>query len=458
MPNRKTPPVYFTSLEIENVRCFGDLQQLDLTADGRRPARWTLILGDNGVGKTTLLQSLTWMRPLPSNPVPGKPYNSLLDEENVFLERLRKDRSGVKLTLKAKLSIGSALSSARGTVKGKTGPGKPHESFVQLIFDAQGQLSQDPKSDDGLSEGMDEPLVIVYGANRHMGFRNAAKRDFEGDIASRLSGLTELYDIEQILSELDHASARRKGPSDERSLKQLKESLVRILPEEVGAVAIHIFPHDIYDHGERSGVHLKTFTGIVPMSELSLGYQTTLAWTGDLAFRLQKHYPDSRNPLAEPAVVLIDEIDLHLHPRWQLRIMDDLSTIFRRTQFVATSHSPLMVQVATTANFVLLRKREKDVEIVNEPGDVRNWRVDQILTSDLFGLPGARNKQTELLFAKRDELAAMPSLSLEQETELERLRVQISEIPTAGDPQDQEAMELIRKAAALLKQHDIFEP
>ena len=43
--------VYFTSLEIENVRCFGDRQELDLTVDGRRPARWTLILGDNGVGR-----------------------------------------------------------------------------------------------------------------------------------------------------------------------------------------------------------------------------------------------------------------------------------------------------------------------------------------------------------------------------------------------------------------------
>ena len=47
--------VYFTSLEIENVRCFGDRQELDLTVDGHRPAQWTMMLGDNGVGKTTLL-------------------------------------------------------------------------------------------------------------------------------------------------------------------------------------------------------------------------------------------------------------------------------------------------------------------------------------------------------------------------------------------------------------------
>ena len=64
MAKRKIPSVYFTSLEIQNVRCFGELQTLDLTVDGIRPARWTLILGDNGVGKTTLLQCLAWMQPV----------------------------------------------------------------------------------------------------------------------------------------------------------------------------------------------------------------------------------------------------------------------------------------------------------------------------------------------------------------------------------------------------------
>ena len=61
------------------------------------------------------------------------------------------------------------------------------------------------------------------------------------------------------------------------------------------------------------------------MSALSLGYRTTAGWVVDLAWRFINRYPESPNPLAEPAVVLIDEIDLHLHPRWQLRIMKDLS-------------------------------------------------------------------------------------------------------------------------------------
>ncbi len=59
----KNKPIYFTKLELENIRSFGGSQCLDLTDDKRRPAQWTLILGNNGVGKTTLLQCLARMRP-----------------------------------------------------------------------------------------------------------------------------------------------------------------------------------------------------------------------------------------------------------------------------------------------------------------------------------------------------------------------------------------------------------
>ena len=56
--SQQQPMIYFSSLELENVRCFGERQVLELTDERGRPARWTLILGENGVGKTTLLECL----------------------------------------------------------------------------------------------------------------------------------------------------------------------------------------------------------------------------------------------------------------------------------------------------------------------------------------------------------------------------------------------------------------
>ena len=101
-------PVYFTSLEIENVRCFGDRQKLDLTSHGRQPAPWTLILGDNGVGKTTLLQFLAWMRLEPGGYDPV-----LFNEENDFLIGLRPRIRLGNLGLSANWSIGTILLSTQ---------------------------------------------------------------------------------------------------------------------------------------------------------------------------------------------------------------------------------------------------------------------------------------------------------------------------------------------------------
>jgi ABC-type transport system involved in cytochrome c biogenesis ATPase subunit len=62
------PPAYFTSLDIENVLCFKARQTLDLSNANGFPAQWTVILGDNGVGKTTLLRCLARMVPIAVHP------------------------------------------------------------------------------------------------------------------------------------------------------------------------------------------------------------------------------------------------------------------------------------------------------------------------------------------------------------------------------------------------------
>jgi len=482
MPRRKAPiPLYFTSLEVENVRCFGERQLLDLTSKDGRPARWTLILGDNGVGKTTLLQCLAWMRVVPESgfvglaeegddtgePLPltkGKLGPALPNEENEVLESLLRAGSSKELTLDVKLALGAKLSSDDSNAQSITAKGKTLRTGVQLFFDANRLLLEfkyrgRPTIERTLEGEFHEPLVVAYGANRQLGVRNVATGDLDDPIASRLSGLTELYDIEEILSGLDYASRKRQRARREReTLDRLLKALVQILPENFKRADIKIHPPDAFSPDWRPGeLRVKTFSGVVPLSALSLGFQTTLAWTTDLAWRLTRRYSGSPNPLAEPALVLIDEIDLHLHPLWQLRIIDDLSSVFTGTQFVATSHSPLMVQVAETANFALLRKRESDVEIVSDPDIVRSWRVDQILTSQLFNIPRARNKQTEALFARRAELLDNPARSTAEEAELNELRLKISNLPTAQDPEDQKAIDYIRQAAALLKSRRVVE-
>lgn len=97
------------------------------------------------------------------------------------------------------------------------------------------------------------------------------------------------------------------------------------------------------------------------LSHLSGGYRATLALVADLARRMAQGNPHLENPLASAAVVLIDEVDLHLHPSWQQRILDDLTRTFPNAQFIVTTHSP---QVLTTV------RPEQVVTLVRDDGKI----------------------------------------------------------------------------------------
>ena len=198
-------------------------------------------------------------------------------------------------------------------------------------------------------------------------------------------------------------------------------------------------------------IELKTPYGWVPLPDLSLGYRTMIAWTVDLASRLFELYPDSLNPLTKPAVVLVDEVDLHLHPKWQRELRTHLTDRFPNAQFVVTAHSPLVVQASQNENIVVLRGEGDHVVIDNDVETVRGWRVDQVLTSDLFGLKTARPPEYDDIIERRNEILAKRSLDAEDRARLKSLEDRIEELPAGETQADLEAMEIIRQAAAKLK-------
>jgi predicted ATP-binding protein involved in virulence len=168
-----------------------------------------------------------------------------------------------------------------------------------------------------------------------------------------------------------------------------------------------------------------------------------------------ERYPDSPDPLKEPAIVLIDEIDLHLHPVWQRKLISFLTERFPNTQFIATAHSPLIVQAAENANIALLKKVGDHVEIVNEPEQIRGWRIDQILTSELFGLKTASSPVVEALYNRKEELLKKSRLSATEKKELGELQAKIDELPVGDSAHVAKEVKAIQEAIAVMKKHQL---
>ena len=455
MPKKANSPIYFTKLVIENIRSFRDRQELMLVDPQGVPASWTLIVGDNGVGKTTLLQCLARMRPVfnsPSeegaddHPKPVGPELSREADKGVFDDLVRSPGDACAL-LEAELSIGTPLNGPRcarsGTVSTKFKMTRADGRITDV--DSEGSSGPDKPS------ATQEPLVLAYGAGRHPKETGVSKADATDPIQSLFMVEAALHDAEKLLIGLEFARMKGHEGANER-LDRLKCALAEILPD-------FDYPEDIEIRGplasgarrSESGARIKTSRGTVSLDQLGLGSQTVYAWTIDIAWRMIEHFSNSENPLNEPAIVIVDEIDLHLHPRWQRNIREYLVEHFPNVQFIATAYSPLMAQVSLDGNMVVVQNSGDHARICSDPVVVSGWRLDQVVTSDLFGLVSARPPGVERILRRRQELVEKDSLSKEEQEELDGLNHKVRNLPTETSHEDQAAIDIIRRAAEALQ-------
>lgn len=124
------------------------------------------------------------------------------------------------------------------------------------------------------------------------------------------------------------------------------------------------------------------------LSEMSGGYRIMLALVADLARRMAQGNPHLDDPLQAEAIVLIDEVDLHLHPSWQQRVLGDLMRTFPNTQFIVSTHSPQVLSTVEPHRIVRLSRQNGD--IVAGPA-----------TSATYGAEAGHVLQTEMGVSER---------------------------------------------------------
>jgi hypothetical protein len=443
--------IYFTRLELDNVKSFAEGQYVDLTVDGSRPARWTLILGENNTGKTTILQCLARMRPDVANRVAGDMTGEqgflpelAAEEDNAQLDALVRNGRDVDCRIHVQLVAGHTLDG---------GGGRPNGITCTARVERRGGRFNDAALSGERARPFSPLKLFAYGAGRHVA-QAAVDDEIPDPVASLFDPKVELIDAERTLQRLDYHVAKFKERRSTMRLRALTEMLATILPDVGKHSDIVINPPLSAGLGSAPhGVRVETPHGQVPLHQLSLGYQTVTAWTVDIAWRLFNAYPASSRPMREPAVVIVDEIDLHLHPAWQREIRRHLTEHFPNVQFIATAHSPLMAQDYLDQNLVLLRldPAEGEVQIINDPSVVADWSVDQLLTSELFGLASARSPATSEAARRRLELLGRDSLTDDEESELRGLVARFSFVGEDVDPDSEANRRLVDRSAAILR-------
>lgn len=142
----------------------------------------------------------------------------------------------------------------------------------------------------------------------------------------------------------------------------------KIAEYEAAKRAVALFMHEMELQGEyrisydkQTGqLMLKTEKETFPVEDLSSGYQSLVWMVFDIAYRMAVLNPDKKDKITETSgVVLIDEIDQHLHPKWQWNIIDALRTVFPNVQFIAATHSPILF--ASAKNVWIIDMAEDDV-------------------------------------------------------------------------------------------------
>ncbi len=449
--NGQVPPIdgngvvrqaaYFLSLSLENVRCFGPKQTLDLSDGHGKPAPWTIILGLNGTGKTTVLQTLVGFDPAMLNLVPADPkpseWGSFLKRFHERVHSFRRSNHQQPSNWSTKVSVSNSLHSAPRLVT-------EYPFQVGRI----GTLILRPEG-----EPAELPWCCGYGASRRMGVVSlvgtATGAEAESPTSTLFSDSADLLNPEEWLLRLDYAVAKESEEHKQRiaRLTQAKEVLLGVMPDDEITNIRFVTAEGT---NPTSRVEFKTPYGWVPLRQLGYGYQTLITWVADFANRMVERYPNSPNPLAEPAVCLVDEIDLHLHPVWQRKLMGFLTERFPNTQFIATAHSPLVAQSAAEANLAVLRREDDHVVIDNDVDNIRNWRVDQILTSDLFGLKTAWPQWMESLMEERKAILMKPKPTMADERRLKQLEEKIGDLPVGQTAQEVKEMDQIRRTLELL--------
>ena len=329
------------SVEIENYRA---IEKLRLPLD----PTLTVLHGNNAHGKTSILSAIAVGL--------GSIPTLLPDVSGIgFLQTDR--RQGRSLQVK--------LTTTDGIIWRRTrGPQVEHATLRELREAMEKIVSADREG----TSPLDLPIVAFYSTDRALDQprpQKGSKTEFPRSAAleGALSARTDFKDFFTwfYARENEELRVQKQQRNFDCRLDDLEavRGVIQAMMPKVSDPRIELSPL-------RFVVSVKTGrkTEKLVMNQLSGGYRIMLALTADLAWRMAQGNPHLKDPLASEAIVLIDEIELHLHPSWQQRVLTDLTRTFPNAQFIVSTHSPqVLTDVRPEQVVTLCREEDRIVAI-----------------------------------------------------------------------------------------------
>jgi hypothetical protein len=259
-------------------------------------------------------------------------------------------------------------------------------------------------------------LLLGYGATRLL--PKAVGRASSDQRAIRI---LNLFDPTAPLADVESWLLNPEMVSDEQ-LERFGDDLARLLMLE----------DDTRIHRDNGHVELEYKGSRKVLRDMSDGFQSIIALAGDISIGVRDWWDGLRE--AE-GIVLLDEIEVHLHPTWKISIVERLRETCPMLSFVVTTHDPLCLKGLRPEEIIVLRRSpENEVEVVTDIPRIDHLRSDQLLSSFLFNLRSTRGSGTAVAIARYSTLLGKEGRNPGEEAELQRLRESLQqELSSGGD-------------------------
>ena len=304
--------------------------------------QWVFLTGENGYGKTTFLQAITI---------------GLLGHKDG--DRILADNSATRITMEFK-------NNRENTIRHLWIPFKPMANMA-----AYGSARLEIQNAQSQSR-IDEHMAISY----------------------------SLFNTDGVLQNIEFEMLKWYLKKDKK-FNAVKKLFKKLIPHLHDIIVEKERDEVLYIEKDNAGA---TFEAI-PFHKLASGFRSIIAMIGDMMIRLYKQQPEIIDPQKLSGIVLIDELDLHLHPKWQRDLPVLLSTAFPLVQFIVSTHSviPFLGAPPNSVFLKVTRDRKKGIQVQKLDIDIKNLLPNTILTSAIFDMDNITQRNHDDLAEVRTE-------------------------------------------------------